>query len=377
MPATPHLAIFVSFSGQGGVEPMMLNLAGALARLGCRVDLVRPRPRGEHRPAPESVNVITLPCRHTRTCRGPLTRYLRQNQPDALIASKDRGNRVAIAARRKSGLSLPVAVRFDTTISAAFEGKSRLKKWLRLAPMKRIYPQADVVIAVSEGVRQDAAKLTGLPAERIERLPYPVVTDQLYQQAQAPTDHPWLQSDRPRAEPVILGVGRLTRQKDFPTLIEAFARLRQQQPAKLIILGDGEQRAALQQQIEARGLSADVDLPGFATNPYPIMSRADLFVLSSRWEGSPIVLTEALALGTPAVSTDCPSGPQETLDAGRVGPLVAMGDAAGLAEAMSQTLAQPPEAETLQAAAAPFTDRASAEAHLRVLGLSVPSNPQR
>ena len=367
MSDSPHVAIFVTFTGQGGVEPMMLNLAGALARLGARVDLVRPKPRREHRAVPEGVNVIELASAHTRTSRRPLTRYLRQARPDALIASKDRANRVAIQARDKSGLEMPVAVRFDTTISAALARRSALRRWLRTAPMRRIYPRADVVIAVSEGVRADAARLTGLPRERIERIGYPVVTEQLHAQAAAPVEHPWL--GEARELPVVLGAGRLTEQKDFPTLLRAFAKLRERRPARLVILGEGELRGSLARQVAELGLSEAVDLPGFYANPYPLMRAADLFVLSSRWEGSPIVLTEALALGTPAVATDCPSGPRETLDGGRLGPLVEMGDADGLAEAMARTLEAPPEAATLQAAAAPFRDEVSARDHLRVLGL--------
>jgi glycosyltransferase involved in cell wall biosynthesis len=319
---------------------------------------------------PAGVNAIELPTRHTYTSLGPLVRYLRRSRPDGLIASKDRGNRVAIAAKRLSGLDLPVAVRFDTTISAALASKSMLQRWLRTAPMRQIYWQADVMIAVSEGVQADAARLTGLDPKQIEIINYPVVTDELHRLAREPVDHPWLAEPREsRAVPVLLGVGRLTEQKDFPTLLDAFARVRQSRQARLIIMGEGEQRPALEQQARTLGVADAVDLPGFYANPYPIMRTADQFVLSSRWEGSPIVLTEALALGTPAVATDCPSGPRETLAAGRVGPLIEMGDAAGLAGAIARTLDAPPPAATLRQAAEPFTGEASAQAHLRTLGL--------
>jgi glycosyltransferase involved in cell wall biosynthesis len=370
MSAEPRLAIFVSFSGQGGVEPMMLNLAGGLASLGVAVDLVRPRPRRMHRPVPAGVNVVELPARHTRTSLGPLARYLRRHRPDALIVSKDRANRVALRARDRAGVNVPVAVRFDNTLSAALNRQFALRRWARRRPMRRLYPRAEVLIAVSEGVRRDAAALTGLTAERLTVIPYPVITARLYQQARQPADHPWLQPGRDW--PVIVGAGRLTEQKDFPTLLDAFAQLRQYRPARLILLGEGEGRPALERRVARLGLGEEVDMPGFYANPYPLLARADVFALSSRWEGSPVVLTEALALGTPVVSVDCPSGPREILDAGRVAPLVPMGDPPALAEALARVLDQPPDRARLQEAASPYTDHASARAHLRALELPLP-----
>lgn len=182
--------------------------------------------------------------------------------------------------------------------------------------------------------------------------------------AAAPCDHPWL---RPGQPPVIVVAGRLERQKDFPTLIRAFAQVRGERPCRLLILGDGGGRARLQALSAELGITADVDLPGFQANPYPFLARADLFVLSSRWEGSPNVLTEALALGTPVVATDCPSGPHELLDGGRYGPLVPVGDVAALGKAVAATLDQPLPPERLEAAVADYTQATSAERYLEVL----------
>jgi glycosyltransferase involved in cell wall biosynthesis len=168
---------------------------------------------------------------------------------------------------------------------------------------------------------------------------------------------------------VIVGAGRLQRQKDFPTLIRAFGLVRGEHPCRLIILGDGSGRSRLEGLAAELDLDADVDMPGFQANPYPFMARADLFVLSSAWEGSPNVLTEAMALGTPVVSTDCPSGPHELLDGGRFGPLVPVGDPQALARAMIETLEQPLPAHSLKSAVAEYNQDRSARRYLEAMGI--------
>ncbi|MCB1639455.1 MAG: glycosyltransferase, partial [Thiothrix sp.] len=145
---------------------------------------------------------------------------------------------------------------------------------------------------------------------RVQVIRNPVITPELLEQAQAPVTHPWL---NPKTVPVIMGAGRLSHQKDFRTLLEAFAQVRQVRDCRLIIAGEGGLRTALEQRVAALGLEAVVSLPGFQANLPAWLQKADLFVLSSRWEGSPNVLTEALALGVPVVSTRCPSGPDEVL----------------------------------------------------------------
>jgi glycosyltransferase involved in cell wall biosynthesis len=165
---------------------------------------------------------------------------------------------------------------------------------------------------------------------------------------------------------VILGVGRLTRQKDFFTLVRAFAELRRRRRARLIILGEGEDRAGLEALVAELGLGDDVALPGFRDNAPGYMARSSLFVLSSAWEGLPTVLIEALAVGTRVVSTDCPSGPREILQDGRLGALVPVGDAPALAKAMEDALdrADPPlPSEDL----AVFTLDAAVDHYLRLI----------
>src|SRR5690625_55191 len=189
--------------------------------------------------------------------------------------------------------------------------------------MARLYRHLDAVVTASEGVSTDTRTVTGLPPERIHVIDNPVVTPDLEELAAQPLDHPWFGDND---VPVILASGRLTKQKDFPTLLRAFARVRQNRPARLIVLGEGKLRTELEALAVKLGIASDVDLAGFASNPYPYVKQSDLFVLSSRWEGLGMALIEALALGIPAVSADCPSGPREILADGRYGALVPVGD---------------------------------------------------
>jgi glycosyltransferase involved in cell wall biosynthesis len=191
------------------------------------------------------------------------------------------------------------------------------------------------VVAVSQGVADDVARATRVRRDDITVIGNPVLTDDLFSSARAPLRHPWFDSGEP---PVILGVGSLTRRKDFDSLISAFAHLRRSRPARLMILGEGDHRDRLERHVSRLGLNGDVLMPGFVRNPYPYISKAALLTMSSLCEGLPTVLIESLALGTPTVSTDCRSGPSEILADGRYGMLVPPGDTAALAAALGQTL---------------------------------------
>jgi glycosyltransferase involved in cell wall biosynthesis len=272
-------------------------------------------------------------------------------------------NLAAIWARRLSGAQTKV-VASERVGYPHFLGADRRHKWRwrYLAPLlARNYPRADGIVAVSEGVADELAHYTGLARERISVIYNPVVTPAVYERAREPVTHPWFVE---RDRPVILGVGRLADMKDFSTLLRAFARLRAGRAARLVILGEGKRRRALEALVKELGVAEDVDLPGWAGNPYPFMANADLFALSSRGEGLPNALLEAMAVGCPVVSTDCPSGPREILDGGRYGPLVAVGDDAGLARAMAETLDAPPARNVLMERAAMFSQERSADAHL-------------
>ena len=360
-----RLAVLISFSGEGGVERMVLNLVEGFAELGRSVDLLSIRSDSAHLEAlPEAVRHVDLKVRHSGTALAPLLRYLRQERPAAVLAAKDRAIRVAAVARRLGSPQTRLVGRLGTNLTAALAGRGALTRGLRLAPMRLIYRLVDHVVAVSEGVAEDTLKVTGLPTERVSVIRNPVVTQRLRQLASEPLDHPWLAPNQP---PMVLGAGRLTDQKDFATLLRAFARLRAARPARLVILGEGRLRARLQSLAAELGIADDLALPGFTRNPYAWMSRASVFVLSSAWEGSPNVLTEAMALGTPVAATDCPSGPREILAGGRYGALVPVSDWEGLAVGMVRALEAPPPKHELQAAVADYSQEESARRYLALL----------
>ena len=348
---------------------MITNLAGGLVEAGHEVDLVLAKARGEHLKAiPPGVRVIRLGSRHTFTSLLPLIRYLQRENPKALLAAKDRAIKVAVVARLLVARKPRLVGRLGTTVSAALAGRGPLKRWLWYGGMRLFYWKTDELVAVSKGVATDIQNITGLPESRIRVIRNPVITPLLQELAEAEPPHPWLREKR---SPVIMGIGRLTRQKDFPTLLRAFARLQEKRPSRLIILGEGALRPQLMELANELGIKEKIDLPGFSANPYAWLSRADLFVLSSAWEGSPNVLTEALALGTPAVATDCPSGPREILDGGRYGALVPVGDAVALATAMERTLNDPLPKAYLQRAVEQYTVEASVRNYLGALGMTI------
>ena len=359
------LAILISFSGHGGPERMVLNLAAHLSAGHHEVDLLTVRRISPHLLGPiPSVNLVSLGTRHTWTSLFPLCRYLRRRRPHALLAVKNRANLVAVAARAIAAPATRLVLREGTTPSAALAEASPWRRWRHHLPMRWLYPKGDAIVAVSDGVRNDIAALTGLSPQRIAVIPNPVVTTDLLAQAAQPLDHPWFNA---AALPVVLGVGRLTRQKDFPTLLRAFAAVRAQTPCRLVILGEGRDRPALRSLARTLGISQDVDLPGFSPNPYAYMARAGVFVLSSAWEGSPNVLTEALALGTPVVGTDCPSGPREILQNGRFGRLVPVGRPAPMADAIGAILAKPPSRRAPHEVLERFAAQESARRYLAVM----------
>ncbi|HCS88794.1 MAG: glycosyltransferase [Thiohalocapsa sp. PB-PSB1] len=360
--------LFASFSGAGGVERMLVNLMRGLVELGHPVDLLLAGNDSPHLARlPAAVRRIDLGTRHTLAAAVGLARYLRRERPPALLVAKDRAGRAAVIARRLAGSNTRIVLRLGTNLSAAMAGRSALDRWLRYLPIRRLYPAIDHIVAVSDGVAADVMAIARYPRARISVIRNPVITPELIRDASLPCPHAWLHAPREPHLPVIVGAGRLQRQKDFPTLIRAFALLRRRRRCRLLVLGDGGDRTALQALIERLGMQQDVDLPGFQHNLSCFLARADLFVLSSAWEGSPNVLTEAMALGTPVVATDCPSGPREILAEGRFGPLVPVGDEHRLAAAMAHMLDRPTAPATLKSAVSEYAYRSSAARYLDLL----------
>jgi glycosyltransferase involved in cell wall biosynthesis len=234
--------------------------------------------------------------------------------------------------------------------------------------LRRTFPHAASIVAVSEGVAEDILQTLRVPSEKVVTIYNPVVTPEIRELAGEPPDHPWFGDEK---VPVVLGAGSLSEQKDFGTLIRSFAVVRSRIAAKLVILGEGSARFQLERLVAELGLQDDVLLPGFVRNPFGYMAQASAFVLSSRYEGLPGVLIQAMACGCPVVSTDCPSGPAEILEGGRLGPLVPMGDVGAMAHAILDMLDRPTSKEALIARADHFSLERSVAGYLDLLfGLS-------
>lgn len=347
-----RVAVFMPSFGDGGVERMLVNLSGGLVREGLAVDFLTST---EHLPYLDRLDAgvrrVPLARRGTLTAQPELVRYLRGAQPDFVLCGKDRAGRTALIARRLSGVPFDLVMRAGTTVSERLAHRSAWAGFRARTLIRMSYGRAAAVVGNSEGVVADIAAVAQLPAERVHLVRNPVVTPELSALAAEAVDHPWL---APGAPPLVLAIGGLRRQKGFDTLLEAFARLRARRACRLAILGRGHLADELARRADDLGVADDVTLPGFDPNPYRWLARAALFVLSSRWEGSPNALTEALALGTPVVATDCPSGPREVLDHGRVAPLVPVGDATALADAMASQLDAPTPVTQRQAAVADY-----------------------
>ncbi|HEX5512962.1 MAG TPA: glycosyltransferase, partial [Gammaproteobacteria bacterium] len=339
-----------------------------LAAHGVKVDfLVQTRSGPFLDRLPESVRVVELG-REPEQILQALAHFLQQERPAWLISAKLKDDQLAATARRLAKASTRLIFRVGNPLAHRLRSKSRnpLHRWLMARRLRRLYAQADAYIAVSQGIADDLTQDLRVPAEKIWVLPNPTVTSELFEAAQRHPGHPWLAVGQP---PVILAVGGLRQQKDFPTLVRAFARLRRDRECRLIILGDGRQGTSLLKLAARLGVAEDVDLPGWVENPFAYMARAAVFVLSSRWEGICNVLIEAAALGTPVVATDCISGPREILQGGRFGRLTPVGDARAMAAAIEAVLADPPAAEHTRQAALPFHAQNSLRAYLDALDL--------
>ena len=390
-----HLAIFLrSLVGGGGAERMMVTLAGALRERGHRVDLVLARAVGNFfdeihpgvrvvdlgartilpalpallRCPKEGIRMLPafLPPAPPRVLGAipALERYLRRERPDAMLAALNYSNLAALWARRLAEVPTRLVLSERNTLSVRARRSSEAS--LRALPglIARFYPWADAVTAVSDGVAEDLARVSGIPRSEITTTWNPVVSPALAEAAAQPLEHPFF---RPGEPPVVLGAGKLRAQKDFGTLLDAFARVRAARPARLVILGEGPEAGALRVRARRLGVSSDVAFEGFVANPFAYMARAAAFALSSAWEGLPSVLIQAMACGCPVVSTDCPSGPAEILEGGALGPLVPVGDSGALAEALLRLLSTPTDRERLRRRAADFSVDRVAERYLAVL----------
>lgn len=332
--ARPAIALLMPTYSDGGAERVMVDLANGFAKRGYLVDLVVVNESGPVRyQFDDSVAVISLDRPRVAVALPALLSYLRIRRPRSLLSTLEHTNILAVVAARMAGKTRVVLREANTPIEVL--GRIGILGRVIGILMRLTYKSADGVVAVSEGVRESLIAALRLDPLRVRVIANPVITERLLEGARRPADHPWFNDGR---GPVLLAVGRLAEQKGFDVLIRAFARSREAIPSRLVIFGEGPMRSQLQSLVDSLGVREYVSLPGFTDNPFSHMAACDLFVLSSRWEGLPNVLIQALACGARVVATDCPSGPKEVLDDGAIGQLVPVGDAELLANAISRGL---------------------------------------
>lgn len=365
---TTDVCFFVPRLGGGGAERAVLNLANELARFGLAVDVVLALRAGhDYRPDLDpAVRVIELARSRTSVSLPRLRSYLGRARPRSLYAPLASAAVVALVASRLTRPRPRVVVGVQNTFSRilARPGTLKVRLLCRIAP--RLYRLADEVVAVSRGVADDLDERFGL--SRVHVISNPMSSAAIHAKAAATAQHPWFDDTRP----VLLAVGRLTEQKNYPLMLEALELVRRERDARLVVLGEGEERAALGSLAERLGIAASVDFRGFVDNPFPYMRRAQLLVLSSDYEGLPSVIIEALTLGLPCVSTDCPHGPREILGDGEFGTLVPTGDAAALARGILHALDTPQDPACLSRRARRYGAEAIAR---RFAALLVPDHP--
>ncbi len=345
---TARIAVFLPSLRGGGAEKAVLAIAEGLGERGHQVDLVLVERAGPHvERAAARCRLVDLGARRTLVALPSLVGYLRRERPQALLTTLTHASAVAIVARELAGVPLRLVVREGNHVTRAAELSRGLRSRLMPRFARWVYPLADALVANSQGVADELVTGLELPAGKVSVIPNLLPLDEMAARA-ADAGPPVAGLEEP---PWIVAAGRLVPQKDFATLLAAFALVRRASQARLVILGEGPEREALGAQAARLGLSSAVTFAGFQANPYPWLARGRVFALSSRWEGSPNVLAEAMALGVPVVATDCPSGPAELLAGGRLGRLVPVGDSAALAAAILATLAAPSAAADLRAAA--------------------------
>ncbi len=338
------LAIFVPDLAFGGAQRSILKLASGLAQRQNPVDLVLGIAEGPLlKEVPPTVRLVNLHSRRASAALPGLIKYLKTEKPFSLL-SVLHGNIIALWGWRLARVSARIIVSERSTLSQEskhYRGDLRNRFMPNLARV--FYPWAYRVVAVSQGVANDLVDVIGIPREKIQVIYNPIITPEMCIKVQ----EPWLSSGTSDKDlPIVLSVGRLATEKGFDTLIKAFAAVVKETPAKLVILGDGPQKESLTELARQLGVLDHVHLPGFVENPYPWMAHAQVFVLSSRWEGLPGVLIEAMYCGARIVSTDCPHGAREILSDGKYGKLVGVDDvqamSSGILAAIKGDFSKPP-----------------------------------
>ena len=361
------LAIFLATSGHSGVDRIAQQLIPQLVNWGVRIDILKIRNHGPHIDLESDyIRIINLHSKHVNTSLLRVIHYLKTTPPQVILCDKDRVNRLAIIARRIAAAKTRLFVRFGTSVSDSLNDRSRVDRIIHYLSMHYLYPKADGIIVPSAHAASNLAEFANIDPRLISVLPNPVLTGDFADKSHAAIEHPWLVQ---KVEPVIVAVAELSKRKGIDSLLQAIAKLNQRRACRLLVLGRGSERQSLLELAAELGIEKHVAFLGFVGNPYPYMRQADVFVLSSRYEGLPTVLIEALATGTPVIATDSPGGSREILDSGRYGKLVPVDDHNALANAIFRTLDEPQHYDYKKAVKPYLVEDASA-AYLATLGLA-------
>ncbi len=359
-----RIAIFTPNLGGGGAERTVLDMAAGIVRYGTPVDVVVVNAVGPLLDSvPAGVRLIELKAFRVEVCHFSLLRYLVRRRPKALISTLFDADIVALGVKKYLHRDFKLIVRTTSTTAQAmihlpFKARVSIRLW------RWLLPAADAVVANSVGVAEDLRScVRDIDRTSLRRIHGAVVWPYIAEKAREALHHPWFDG----TSPVLLAAGRLVPYKGYETTLRAFAEVVKARPARLVILGEGPDRARLKALTDTLKIGGLVDFAGYQANPFAYMARAAVFVHASSLEGLPNVLIQAMACGTPVVSTDCPCGPREILAGGKWGPLVPMGDWRALAAAISRTLDAQPDRDALVAAAERYDGQSSVDQYMELL----------
>jgi glycosyltransferase involved in cell wall biosynthesis len=365
LPLAPRLLVTGFRPGPGGIGRDMINLINGCVHAGIDVHvLLEPADNPDEVELAPAARVDQLALNRAEAI-ATLASYIMQIRPDAILANSDQSGAWVIAAAAGLRPRPRVVIRVGTHVPAKLRAKRVFSRWRRRRRLVAAYRAADLLIGVSDGACDGLRELLGDDAPPIRRIYSPIDIQRIAALAAERPTHPWFTD---RTGPLLVSVGRLSRIKDQMTMVRALALL--PSDCRLVIFGEGKQRGALEGLAQRLGVAARVALPGHSPNPFAHVARADLFVLSSRFEGFGNALLEALIVGTPVVSTDCPTGPREILGGGLYGRLVPIGDPGAMAQAITDTLQSPPPAALLTEAVARLELGQAIPHYLDAMGLA-------
>ncbi len=341
------IAFFLPGLNDGGAERVFVNLSKAFAQSGYEVEILLLIRQGPYlSEIPSGIKIVELDLRGFKAF-WLLMKYVLQHRPRVIISALPAANILASTLRvifKDVRVVVTEHAFFSVYRRIAYHWKTRMRNRI----MRQVLRFSDRYVAVSNGAADDLASETGIPRDQIDVIYNPLDLDDIDVKASEEVGHPWLKN---KDIPVILSAGRLQAPKDFSTLFKAVKEI---SDLRLIILGRGALEGSLKAEVEALGISDRVDFAGFVINPYAYMSKVDIFVLSSHYEGFGYVLVEAMACGTPVLSSDCPGGPTEILEGGVYGTLVPVGDVEAMVQGIRAGLSAPVSSEVLKKRAKDF-----------------------